>query len=405
MIPSPLFLKISLYFKYIIIQAKPMSDLKEIEKLTKKLINFTTENFDDKPSGYTLELLEFVQSFLMDSGIRSQIHEYELERIIDGKKISLGSRGILLSEYDDKKPVILLQGHADTVPIARKFEDENCLVEEGMIFGRGAVDMKSSLAAMTMTVIKLKENRDLQYQPVLLITSDEEAGSFAGIKKFIEIYKKAKPDIRGAICGEVTDFAIKHDFLGAMYLRFHFAGKSGHAANKGRGDNAIEKAIPLLNDLVRFQNRLIKQKNALGQAVMNIGTIRGGEKVNQIPTACSIEVSLRTIKKNDIYEKEFLRLAKKNGGRMEKVFSYEPTRISSEENLIRSLKKSMGRARKQETIMREFTEATLLNQVGIKTIVFGPGNPLLNHSDEERIKTRDIARYQDILEKLIVGLG
>lgn len=382
-----------------------MPDLEEIENLTKKLINFNTENFDDKPSGYTLELLEFVQRLLMDAGIKSQIYEYELERIVDGEKISLGSRGILLSGYDDKKPIVLLQGHADTVPIARKFEGKNCLVEEGVIFGRGAVDMKSSLAAMIMTVIKLKEDRNLLYQPVLLITSDEEAGSFAGIKEFIKNYKKTKPDIRCAICGEATGLAVKHDFLGAMYLKFHFTGKSGHAANKNQGDNAIEKAIPFLNDLVRFQGGLLKQKNALGQAVMNIGTIRGGEKVNQIPTTCSIEVSLRTIKENSIYEKELSRLAKKNGGRMEKVFSYDPTRISSEENLIRSLKKSMGRESKQGAIMREFTEATLLNQSGIKTIVFGPGDPLFNHSDEERIKTRDIARYQDVLEKLIVGLG
>lgn len=382
-----------------------MTDAEKIEALTKRLIDFTTENFDDRPSGYTLELLEFLQGFLAENGIESKIHQYELERNVNGEKVKLGKRGILISAFDNKKTVILFQGHADTVPIARKFENENCLVEKNVIHGRGAVDMKSSLAAMISAIIEIDKNKNLSMKPVLLITSDEEAGNFAGIKKFIEIHNKEKMKLAFAICGEATDFAIKRNLLGAMYLKFIFKGKSGHAANKQQGENAIEKAVPFLNELVRFQEKIEKEKNALGYAVMNIGTIRGGKKVNQIPTDCEVEVSLRSIKKNSIYEKELREIAKRNGGRMEKIFSYDPVAIPARNDFISGLRASSDRIKDEITVMKEFTEATLLNNADIKTVVFGPGNPLLNHSDRERIKTADVISYRDALKKFISDIG
>lgn len=382
-----------------------MTDTKKIELLTRKLIDFNTENYDDSPSGYTLDLLKFVQYFLADSGIKSKIHRYDLERIVGGEKIKLGKRGILISAFDNKKPIVLFQGHADTVPIARKFEGNNCLIKKDIIYGRGAVDMKSSLAAMALALTSMSKQKNLTYQPILLITSDEEAGSFAGIKKFLELYKKEKIAVAFAICGEATDFAIKKNLLGAIYLRFIFKGRSGHAANKKYGENAIEKTVPFLNDLMIFQEKIEQEKNNLGTAVMNIGVIRGGIKVNQIPMDCEIEVSLRSIKKNSIYEKELREIAKRHGGKMERIFSYDPVAIASRDDFTSKLSASSNRIKNEITVMKEFTEATLLNNAGIETVVFGPGNPLLNHSDQEQIQTEDIAHYQDTLEKFILSIS
>lgn len=386
-----------------------MDDQKKIEELTRKLIDFDTANYDDRPGGYTLPLLEFARDHLAAGGIKSKIYRYDAERTVDGKQVSLGQRGILLTKFDRRRPVVLLQGHADTVPVAQKFEGKICRIENGTIHGRGAVDMKSSLSAMIAALIGLQQDKALPVQIALLITSDEEAGSFAGLHRFLEIYRRERPDIRFAICGEATRLRIKHNFLGATYLRFSFAGKSGHAANKQSGQNAIEKAVPFLRDLLRFQDRLEQEQNALGCAVMNIGTIRGGEKVNQIPTDCRIEVSLRTTQPNRNYEKELSGMVKKYGGRMEIVFAFDPVTLPATYSFTAQLRKSAGKKTSPssmrteeitpENIMREFTEATLLNRAGIPTVVFGPGNPLLNHTDAERIATRDVVRYQRILEK------
>lgn len=381
-----------------------MDKLKEIEKLTQKLINFNTENFDDKPGGYTLALLESVKSILKKSGIKSKIYEYKIKRIIGDKKTELDRRGILISEFDPQKPVILFQGHADTVPVVEKFDGKNFKKKNNTIYGRGAVDMKSSLAGFILTLKDLKNQSGLKYQPVLLITSDEEAGNFAGIKKFIEKYKIKKFNVEFAVCGEATGFALKQNFLGAMYLKFRFTGKSGHAANNKSGMNAIEKAVPFLNNLIKYQEKLEKESNVLGKAVLNIGVIRGGEKVNKIPTECEIELTIRSTLKNNYYQKEIAGLVRKHKCEMETVFSYDPILLSKNDNFIRSLQKSIDAENKQynkniapDNTMKEFTEATLLNNAGIKTIVLGPGDPLLNHTDNEHIKIRDILDYVEIL--------
>lgn len=379
-----------------------MSDIRQVEQLAKKLIDFDTENFDDRAGGYTLELLEYVKKFLADHGVGSKIYRYGSEREISGKTVRLGKRGILISDFESKKPAIIFQGHADTVPIARRHEDGICRIQKGVIHGRGAVDMKGSLAAMILAVVELRKDPASGSQPVLVITSDEEAGGFAGIRQFLDLRKEKQLDARFAICGEATDFRIKQDFLGAMYLKFSFTGKSGHAANKKRGDNAIEKAAAFLSDLIVYQAKIDKDKTALGQAVLNIGTIRGGEKVNQIPTHCEVEVSLRSIRDNRIYEKELRKLAQRHQGKMKTVFSFPPIRLATDGYLA---KLQRARGKSTPTPMKEFTEATLLNRSGIRTVVFGPGNPLLNHSDQEHINSIELLRYQEILERFIRSLG
>jgi acetylornithine deacetylase/succinyl-diaminopimelate desuccinylase-like protein len=376
-----------------------MTNLRKLEKLVRELIDFNTENFDDQPGGYTLPCLEHIRTELAGAGIASHIHEYELERLIDGRQENLGKRGILLSAYDPKKPIVLLQGHIDTVPIARRYRKRLSLSKNGIIYGRGSVDMKSSIAAFMSALIMLKNNPSLAYQPVLLVTSDEEAGNFAGLKQFLDFYEKEKPDIRFAVCGEATRFALKTQMLGALYVRIAFHGKSGHAANRRPGDNAIEKTAPFLSALLAYQKILEEEENALGHAVVNVGTIHGGQKVNQIPTDCRIELTIRTTRSNREYEKALAALVRRHGGQMETVFSYEPKSSTDDDLLTLALEQSIRHAKKSNParVMREFTEATLLNECGIRGVVFGPGDPLLNHTDDENITLEDISTYVDIL--------
>lgn len=379
-----------------------MNNNNKAKYLLEKLVNFNTENFDDKPSGYTLDFLKFIQKYLKESGIKSKIYKYNLNKKYDGETKKLKDRGILLTEINNsKKPIILLEGHVDTVPI----ENENiskaiCSVKGNIIKGRGAVDMKGSLVSMILAVQELSKNKNLKYQPVLLLTSDEEANNFAGIKYFLK--EKKNKNIALAICGEPTNFEVKTNFYGALYMIIEYFGKSGHSANSLINQNAIESAIPFLNNLLKYQKKISKICHPqLGCSIMNIGTIKGGRKVNQIPSLCAIEFAVRTVKKNNIYLNLFNDIVKdkKISRKITQVFSYDPICVSSDDKFVSELKKSalkFGRG-SHSNISKEFSEATLLNEAGIKTIMFGPGNPTFSHSENERINVEDVLMAKKIL--------
>lgn len=382
-----------------------MSEIDEAKKLLKKLVNFNTENFDDKPGGYTLALLKFVQNYLAKSNIKSAIFPYAIDKKVDRQIIKLGDRGILLTiPKKNNKPIILLEGHCDTVPISEENISKPIFrAERDQITGRGTVDMKGSIVSMILAFKELSKIKNLKYQPVLLLTSDEEANNFAGIKYFIKKQKKLNYDIKLAICGEPTNFEVRTNFYGAMYVIIKFFGKSGHGAHGKKSENAIINSVPLLNEIINYQENVCKiYDDKFGYSTMNIGVIHGGEKVNQLPTSCTIEFAVRTVKNNKIYEKLFSRIVKgKNVYRKEKVFSYNPVSISEKNETIRALKELLFKKGKNQknklSSVREFTEATFLNNAGIKTIVFGSGDPSLSHSSSEWIDIKDVITHKEVL--------
>ena len=371
--------------------------------LLEKLVNFNTENFDDKPSGYTLDLLKFVQEYLKESGVKSKIHKYNFNKKYNGETKKLKNRGILLTEINDsKKPIILLEGHADTVPIENKdISKAICSVKGNIVKGRGAVDMKGDLVSMILAIQELSKNKNLKYQPALLLTSDEEANSFAGIKYFLE-KKRGKHDIALAICGEPTDLEVKTNFYGAMYMIIECFGKSGHSASGSINENAIENIVPFLNNLMKYQKEVSKIcHHQLGHSIMNIGTIKGGRKVNQIPSSCVVEFAVRTVRNNNVYLNLFNNTVKdkKIPHKTTLVFSYDPVCILSDNKFVSELKKSALKFGKKSrsSVSKEFSEATLLNKSGIKTVMFGPGNPALSHSENEKIDIKNILLAKEII--------
>jgi len=389
-----------------------MDNSNEAKYLMEKLVNFNTENFDDKPGGYTLELLEFVKKYLAKSGIQSSVFPYTIEKKLNGQDILLNNRGILLSKpKNNNKPVILLEGHCDTIPLSEKNIVKPIFrIKQNQIIGRGSVDMKGSLVSMILAIKELAKVENLKYQPVLLITSDEEANNFAGIKYFIKQQDKHNLKIKLAICGEPTSFVVKTNFYGAMYRIIKFFGGSGHGAYSGKEKNAIVNSVFFLNKLMDYQNKVCKLYNSsFGYSTMNIGVIRGGEKVNQIPSSCVIEFAIRTVKNNKIYDKLFHNTTRdKNLYTVEKVFSYNPISVSAKDEIINVLKKILlneGKEQKNKSLsVKEFTEATFLNTAGIKTIVFGPGDPAFSHTSFESINIKDILLYKNVLKKFFQSL-
>lgn len=373
-----------------------------IKKLLLELISFDTQNNDDSLKGYTLELLQHVEKRLKKvSGINVTLLEYNL-----GK--DLGSRGILVAYLDDELPKIMLQGHVDTVPFGDFQGNALGEVRGETIYGRGAVDMKGPVSAMITAFERIHSLEKKKYSPVLLLTSDEEAKGFAGIKKFLDTNEMP---VDFAICGEPTDFKIYNRFKGAAYLIINVKGKSAHGSRPYQGRNAIYEANNIINLLQDFSKQISSISNPdfktgnehTMQSTLNVGRIVGGDKVNTVPEKCRIEFEMRLVKPFEVYDKELKervldKIDESVSFEIKKVFSHNPSGIKADNKYVKELERNLEKHGKkpESSVMTGFSEANFTNLKGIKTIVFGPGGDC-SHMADENISLKDLKDYEDIL--------
>src|SRR6185436_3075728 len=181
---------------------------------------------------------------------------------------------------------LILSGHMDAVPALEKNWDSDpfTLTErDDRYVGRGAADMKGFLAIAMNAALEATVKAPL----VLLFTYDEETGTL-GAKEFARSWKGPLPG--RAIIGEPTSFRPVRAHKGHLKLRIALTGKSAHSGYPHLGDNAIEKARPVLDALVNLRRELEADRTRHADLFpdapyvpLNIATIRGGTAVNIVP--------------------------------------------------------------------------------------------------------------------------
>ncbi|MBT4376527.1 M20/M25/M40 family metallo-hydrolase [archaeon] len=379
--------------------------MKNAKELLLDLLKFDTQNSDAKNSlkGETIELLKYVENYLKDDSITTEIQEYSLE--------NYSNRGILLAFPKEMKelPNILLQGHVDTVPAGNFKGNYLGEIKEDTIIGRGAVDMKGSVACIITAFKAITKSTKRKFNPILLLTSDEEAKGFAGIKHFL---KNNELKIDFAICGEPSNFKIYNKFKGAISKEIIIHGKSAHGSKPHQGKNAIYDSLEILNSLKEFAshinekiiNHKFESENEHSKkSTLNVGKITGGNKVNSVPESCKIEFEMRLVCPIEDYEKE---VKEKILNKIPAEIKYEYKHnfhfnpfIIEENKFIPELEESIKKIKSNAEfgIMMGFSEASIMNEKNIPTIIFGVGNSKYSHSEDEQIETKDLEIYEKIL--------
>ncbi|HUV21295.1 MAG TPA: succinyl-diaminopimelate desuccinylase [Gammaproteobacteria bacterium] len=160
-------------------------------------------------------------------------------------------------------PVLAFAGHTDVVPTgpldkwhSDPFKPE---IRDGMLYGRGAADMKSSIAAMVTACERfVEQHADHQGSIALLITSDEEGIAINGTVRVIEILEARGEKIDWALIGEPSSQArvgdvIKNGRRGSIGAKLTINGVQGHVAYPHKVDNPIHRAMPALHELARHE--------------------------------------------------------------------------------------------------------------------------------------------------------
>lgn len=163
-----------------------------------------------------------------------------------GEQTRRVGNSLVVGALDDPRPTVLLVGHTDVVPPTPADLDPR--VEDGVVYGRGASDMKAGLA-VGMDCFEDAGLRAGPYNLVLVAYAGEE-GPHAGNE--LGPMLAAHPELTGAALAvvlEPTDLRVELGCLGALHAEVVFSGRAAHAARPWQGDNALSGAGAFLTEL------------------------------------------------------------------------------------------------------------------------------------------------------------
>lgn len=206
------------------------------------------------------------------------------------------------ARYGTGQPLFVFIGHTDVVPTgpveqwsSPPFQPE---IRNGLLYGRGAADMKGSLAAMMDACEKfLAEHPKPKGSIAWLITSDEEGVSIDGTAKVVEVLQKRQEKVNWCLVGEPTcdkefgDIA-KIGRRGSLSGKIIIHGKQGHIAYPHLADNPVHRALPALSELVSTvwdKGNEFFQPTSLQISNIHAGTGAG----NVIPGDLEVRFNLR----------------------------------------------------------------------------------------------------------------
>lgn len=251
---------------------------------------------------YTYELISRASVTPDDVGCQQWMAE-KLESLgFACEHLRFGEVDNLWARRGSEAPLMVFAGHTDVVPTgdaklwsSPPFEPQ---IRDGMLYGRGAADMKGSIAAMLVAIEDFVDaHSDHSGSIALLITADEEGPAINGTVKVVELLQQRQEKIDYCLVGEPssTDLVgdvIKNGRRGSLGARLIVKGTQGHVAYPHLADNPIHRVAPALAELV---NEVWDNGNAFFPATtFQISNINSGTgATNVIPGDCEVIFNFR----------------------------------------------------------------------------------------------------------------
>ena len=260
-----------------------MINKERLIKITTKLLQINSVN----PPGNEVAVADYVARDLKAIGLDIKIISYAKNRpnVIATLKGSW-------PRAKAAREALLITPHYDTVPFGEgwKFDPLGAEIKNGRIYGRGASDDKGNCAVGMEALHSLVEDGvRLQRDIVFAATADEETGSKLGI---IPLLKKGVLRPKAALITDSEEFDAIIAQKGLFHCRVQIFGKKAHGAYNWLGVNAIEIAARVIGRLKKHQFKY-KKHPLLVPPTKNIGTIKGGDKVNMVADFCEFALDIR----------------------------------------------------------------------------------------------------------------
>jgi acetylornithine deacetylase len=272
---------------------------------------------------------------------------------------------------------VVLNTHIDTVP------PWFASYEEGeFLYGRGACDAKGIIAAMIAAGEKLRAGgvRDFAF----LFVVAEETDSIGAKKANIELADLGSEYV---VVGEPTESKFARASKGAFTCAVRFQGVAAHSAYPERGDSAITKMVAAIDAINKTD---WGRHDILGNATVNIGVVRGGQKPNIVPADAEAEMIFRTVGEPADVRATLEPLIGRFGGKIVRSLGNPPQFMTVP-------------AGADSVVVAFNTDVPHLKNLG-KPLLFGPGSILEAHGANEKIAKRDVIAAVDTYHDLVVQL-
>lgn len=355
-----------------------------------------------------MALITYIADLLAEYGVMSEIISND-----DKTKANLYA-----STGNSRHGGVMLSGHTDVVPI----DGQNWTVDpfiltekDGKLYGRGTTDMKGFVAASISSMISATK-MDLAEPLHLALSYDEELGCL-GVPSLLRMMKST--DIKPAMCivGEPTEMKLAVGHKGKTAITAECCGREAHSALAPTAVNALHLACDLVNEIRLLQAEItehgVKDHDFnIPYTTLHAGIMTGGVQVNIVPNKAIVHFEIR-----NIAEDNPLVILDQLKSRLQPIIatareiapdadidltitnSYPGLNTPKEAEIVSFMKTLTGN---NATIKVAFgTEGGLFNQdLGIPTIVCGPGSMDQGHKPDEFISKSQLSSCDDMLAAL-----
>jgi LysW-gamma-L-lysine carboxypeptidase len=357
---------------------------------------------------YAVDLLTRMVKVYSPTGEEEQLADLlfkEMEK--HGFHVERDGVGNVLGRQGRDRPHVLLCGHMDTVPGFIPVR-----IEDGLLYGRGAVDAKGPLAAMIIASSQLAEEGFDGSLTVVGVVDEEGKGLGAKHLAGTGI------DIDYAIFGEPTNVdTITIGYKGSLLLKIVCETETGHSSAPWLFENAVEKAIEIWNlitDYARQHERPGSHFNSLSTCLRRI---KGGEVHSVVPPRCEIHIGMRippalTVEQlqSDIFSLiDTYKAENPNVQITTEIEDFsEPYVVDKRAPHVRALSYAIWKTRGKPAKLMSKTGTGDMNVFGNYTdkpsVSYGPGDSHLDHTSNEHIKLGDYLESIKVLKMALKKL-
>lgn len=345
-------------------------------------------------------LADWFGSLGFDCEIMSVSNNPEKSNLIAKRGESQGdnNHGLVLSGHTDTVPYDLNGWHTDPFTLTKKNNN---------YYGLGTADMKSFFPIILETLERLSDTK-FEQAITVVATADEES-TMSGARL---IQENNKVSGRYCIIGEPTGLKPIHTHKGIIIEEIQIEGRSGHSSNPALGNSALEGMHDVINALrswrEELQTNFIDEEFQIPVPTMNFGRIMGGDSPNRICAKCELSLDLRMLPgmKMDELNQQLRNIVKETlantGLKVEfnAMFDGIPPMQTQKNSEIITLSEKLTNHATESVAFG--TEGPFYNDMGIETVILGPGDIDVAHQPNEYLQIDRIEPMINILSKMLL---
>ncbi len=318
---------------------------------------------------------------------------------------------------------LVFEVHQDTVPVdGMTIAPWTPTLRDGRMYGRGACDDKGPMACMLTAFAQLAEEKPRGMPTVIMACTVNEENGFTGARELARQWAQGRgplveriPD--AMIVAEPTSLDVVIAHKGVVRWQCHCSGRAAHSSCPEQGENAIYHMGHVITQFQQYAETLMAPPPhpLLGSATLSLGTIQGGICVNAVPDHCMIELDRRLLPHEDPHEAQqaaIAWLARNLPKRTAEQVQHDAPFLSSPglsehaatELAQRTLQVARALGAKSERIGVPYgTDAPFFAELGVPTVIFGPGSIDQAHTADEWINVGELHRAVEAYFALAAG--